>query len=120
MDIIFLHTVRAKTLIGWYDWERVAPQTIELDLEIGLPSSRAGASDHLNDTIDYARVVEVLRESLLQQQFQLLEALAEHVAQLVMSDFASPWVRVSVTKPGILPDVAKVGVTIERGQRSGS
>lgn len=118
MDIIFLHTVRAKTLIGWYDWERVAPQVVELDLEIGLPSSRAGASDNLTDTIDYDRVVTQLRESLAAQHFLLLEALAEHIAHIIRHDFSAPWVRVSVTKLGILHEVGRVGVTIERGLRS--
>lgn len=118
MDIIYLHTVRAKTLIGWYDWERVAPQVVELDLEIGLPSSRAGASDNLTDTIDYDRVVTTLRESLADQHFQLLEALAEHIAHILRHDFGAPWTRVSVTKLGILHEVGRVGVTIERGLRA--
>ena len=118
MDIIFLHTVRAKTLIGWYEWERVAPQVVELDLEIGLPSSRAGDSDNLTDTIDYDKVVCELRASLANQHFQLLEALAEHIATFIRQDFAAPWVRVSVTKLGILHEVGRVGVTIERGQRA--
>ena len=117
MDIIFLHTVRAKTLIGWYDWERVAPQAVEIDLEIGLPSSKASGSDDLTDTIDYDGVVKDLRADLLEQHFQLLEALAEHIAQRIIGRFGAPWVRVSVTKPGILEDVARVGVTIERGMR---
>ena len=118
MDIIYLHTVRAKTLIGWYDWERVAPQVVELDLEIGLPSSRPGASDNLTDTIDYDRVVTTVRESLINQHFQLLEALAEHIAHILRHDFGAPWVRVSVTKLGILHEVGRVGVTIERGLRA--
>jgi len=117
MDLIFLHGVRAKTLIGWYDWERVAPQVVELDLEIGLPSTRAGVSDNLTDTIDYDHVVTALRASMAEQHFQLLEALAEHIAQIILNDFAAPWVKVSVTKLGILHEVGRVGVTIERGQR---
>ena len=35
MDIIFLREVRVDTVIGVYEWERRAPQTIELDLDIG-------------------------------------------------------------------------------------
>ncbi|VEB44896.1 bifunctional dihydroneopterin aldolase/dihydroneopterin triphosphate 2'-epimerase [Chromobacterium violaceum] len=40
MDIIFLREVRADTVIGVYDWERKAAQTIEIDLEIGIPATR--------------------------------------------------------------------------------
>ncbi|GHD63507.1 dihydroneopterin aldolase [Jeongeupia chitinilytica] len=118
MDTIYLHGVRAKTVIGWYDWERVAQQDVELDLDIGLPSNRASASDHLDDTIDYDLVVRTLRDELAQQHFQLLEALAEFIAHVLLARFGAPWTRVSVTKLGILQDVARVGVTIERGHRS--
>ncbi|SMC21882.1 dihydroneopterin aldolase [Andreprevotia lacus DSM 23236] len=117
MDYIYLHGVRAKTLIGWYDWERLAPQVVELDLEIGLPSSRAATSDNLTDTIDYDKVVSTLRASMAEQHFQLLEALAEHIAHIVLDGFGAPWVKVSVTKLGILHEVGRVGVTIERGSR---
>lgn len=117
MDIIFLHGVRAKTLIGWYDWERVAPQVVELDLEIGMPSQRACYSDNLGDTIDYDKVVSHLRAVMAEKHFLLLEALAEHIAQIIRQDFLAPWVKVSVTKLGILHEVGRVGVTIERGER---
>ena len=44
----------------------------------------------------------------------LLEALAEHIAELILQDFGALWVRVRVVKPGILANVREVGVEIER------
>ncbi|MBV1775149.1 dihydroneopterin aldolase [Burkholderiaceae bacterium DAT-1] len=117
MDIIYLHGVKAKTLIGVYDWERIAPQVVEIDLEIGMPSPKACFSDELNDTIDYAQVVDRLRAQLAEQHFLLLERLAEHIAADTMQHFGSPWVKVCVTKLGILHEVGRVGVMIERGNR---
>jgi dihydroneopterin aldolase len=64
MDIIFLNEFRAETIIGVYPWEREVPQTIQLDLEIGLPHSRAGTSDDVADTIDYGKVVERIQQVL--------------------------------------------------------
>ncbi|UXY14219.1 dihydroneopterin aldolase [Chitiniphilus purpureus] len=118
MDIIFLQGVRARTLIGCYDWERVAPQVVELDLEIALPSTRACHTDNLNDTINYDQLVTHLRKELEAQHFLLLEALADHIAKVIREQFCAPWTRVSVIKPGILHEVTRVGVTVERGQRS--
>ncbi|MGN6977521.1 dihydroneopterin aldolase, partial [Neisseria sp. P0006.S006] len=46
--------------------------------------------------------------------FLLLETLAEHIAQLILNDFGAAKVRVRIVKPGILPDVAQVGIEIER------
>ena len=66
MDIIFLDDVRLSTWIGVYDWERQAPQTVELSLEIGLPDRDAGHSDDLADTIDYEAVLKRLQADLAQ------------------------------------------------------
>lgn len=117
MDIIFLHDFKVETLIGVYDWERTQTQFIRLDLDIGLPNKTAGASDNIDDTIHYAVVAQTITESLKVQNFALLEALAEHVASLILDDFRAQWVRVRVEKLGILPDVKHVGIQIERGEK---
>ena len=118
MDFIFLHEFRAETIIGIYPWEREVPQTIQLDLEIGLPHSRAGISDDVADTIDYGRVVDLIRQVLAERHFSLVEALAEHIAQLVMNEFGSPWLRISISKLGLIRGVKRLGITIERGTKS--
>ena len=114
MDIIFLHDFKAKTLIGVYPWERIVPQTIQLDLEIALPSSRACQTDNIDDALDYALIVEKINDILTNQHFSLLEALAEHIAQTILNDFHAPWIKVSVAKLGIIRGVKKLGVRIER------
>ena len=118
MDIIFLREVRADTIIGVYEWERQASQAIELDLEIGIPSEVPCHSDDIGDTIHYGMVVDRLRQALAEQHFLLIEALAEYIAKVIREEFGAPWVKVAVTKLGILPGVKKVGVQIERGHRS--
>mgnify|MGYP003454729142 CR=1 FL=1 len=114
MDIIFLHNFRAKTLIGIYPWERIVPQTIQIDLEIALPTSRACQSDDIHDALDYALIIERIKNILKEKHFSLLEALAEHIAQIILTEFQSPWVKVSVAKLGIIRGVNKLGVRIER------
>jgi dihydroneopterin aldolase len=116
MDTIFINDFRLEILIGVYEWERRVPQTVQLDLEIGLPP-RAKRSDRIGDTIDYAKVVSRVQQSLAENRFLLVEALAEHIAQLIVTEFGAPWLRVSVTKLGALKGVKRLGVTIERGQR---
>lgn len=118
MDIIFIRDYRLSIKVGLYDWERVAPQTVQFDLEIGIPGTRAAQSDKLDDTIDYAWVVHRIEESLRDNKIELLEKLAEHIAGLVMGEFKAPWVKVSVTKLAALKNVKQLGVTIERGSRT--
>lgn len=116
MDIIAIHDFRVETQIGFYDWERRLPQIIQLDLELAIPGSDGTPrTDRIRDTIDYGAVVTRVRESLSTHHFILLEALSEHIADLLRKEFNAPWVRVSASKSGVLKGVRRVSVTIERG-----
>lgn len=117
MDVIFISDLRLDILIGVYDWEKQVPQKVQLDLEIGLPGRKAGG-DKLGDTIDYAAVVSRIEGTLAENRFGLLETLADHLAGIVMKEFRSPWVKVSVTKLAPLKNVKRLGVTIERGTKA--
>ena len=117
MDIIFINDFRLEILIGVYEWERRVPQTVQFDIEIGLPP-RPKRSDKIADTIDYSKIVSRIESSLVDNRFLLVEALAEHVAHIIMTEFGAPWVRTSVTKLAALKTVKRLGVTIERGTRA--
>lgn len=118
MDIITLEAVKVEARLGVPEWERLLPQTIVLDIELAMPHSRACQSDAIADTIDYARVVTRIRETLQKRNFRLVEALAEHVCQIILQEFGAPWVKVKVSKPGILPGVRQLGVILERSSAS--
>jgi len=114
MDSIFLEQIKLKVKLGVPAWERVLPQTILLDISMDYDLAAAGKSDAIADTIDYGEVIGRLNDSLQASQFQLVEALAEHVCQLILKEFGSKRVKVKVAKPGILPGVKALGVVIER------
>lgn len=116
MDIIFLRELRIETLIGVYEWEKRVPQTLQIDLEIALPNSRACQSDNIDDALDYSEIVRHLQQVLTSRHFNLLEALAEHIAQIILNDFNAPWVKVSVAKLQAIRGSRMVGISIERGQ----
>ncbi|MEP7154650.1 MAG: dihydroneopterin aldolase [Betaproteobacteria bacterium] len=116
MDTIFIREMRADAWIGIYEWEKLRPQTLDFNLEIGLDTHRAGGSDNIRDTVDYGKVVERIRADLKDQHFKLLEALAEHVAQVVLHDFKAQWVKISVAKIAHMRGVKMVGVTISRSR----
>ena len=114
MDTIFIRELRADAWIGIYEWEKLSPQTLDFNLEIGLDTHVAGESDNIRDTVDYGKVVERIRSDLKDQHFKLLEALAEHVSQVVLHDFKAQWVKISVAKINHMRGVKMVGVTIAR------
>ena len=117
MDTIFIDDFRLDILIGIYEWERRVPQTVQFNLEIAIPPKEGPRTDRIGETIDYAKVVKRIEESLRTQHFLLLERLSEHVAQLILTEFGAPWVKVSVNKIWALRNVKRLGVTIERGKK---
>ena len=116
MDIIFLRELKIETLIGVYEWEKRVPQTLQIDLEIALPSSRACQTDDIDDALNYADIVRDIQTALAKRHYNLLEALAEAIAQILLEDFKAPWVKVSVAKLNAIRGSKMVGISIERGQ----
>lgn len=120
MDIIFIRDLVMEATVGIHDHERSWPQSIQLNLDIAMPGSSACSSDRIGDTIDYSVVVESIRRALGLRRFNLLEALAECVASVVLDRFGAPWVRVEVAKGRVVPGVRLVGVLIERVRSEGT
>jgi dihydroneopterin aldolase len=118
VDITFLHGLRIDCIIGIWDWERSSKQTVYLDLDMASDVGRAAGSDHIDDTLDYKAVSKRLKEFVGQSEFQLVETLAEKVAEVLLEEFSIPWVRVRVNKRGAVRDAGDVGVVIERGHRT--
>ncbi len=94
----------------------MVPQTVVLDIEIGHDLSKAGKSDAIADTINYGAIVTRIRETLAGHSFQLVEALAEHVCDLIFKEFGVKEINIKVSKPGILAGVKAIGVKIERSK----
>jgi dihydroneopterin aldolase len=101
MNFIFIRELRLDARVGLHKHEKIAPQTIELDLEIGIPGDRVFASGKVADTIDYAVVVEHVRTLVATEHFGLVENLADRIARMILADFNAPSAKVSITKLGI-------------------
>ena len=114
MNTIFIHDLRLKTRIGVYEWEQHLPQTLRLDLELGLPSAAAFRSDDFRDALDYSAVVKRLQRLAADHPHKLLERFAEAVADIVLGEFAAPWVKVRVAKLAPMAGVKALGVAVER------
>jgi dihydroneopterin aldolase len=119
MDLIFIREFRVDAWVGIYEWEKQRAQTLEMEIDIGIPGNAVGRTDNIHDTVHYGEVVERIQKELAQKKFKLLEALAEHVCTIITQDFKAPWVRLSVAKLGHVRNVRKVGVTLERARDPG-
>jgi dihydroneopterin aldolase len=78
---------------------------------------KAAASDSIEDTLNYKAVAKRLIAFVEQSEFQLVETMAERIADIVISEFGVSWLRLKLHKPGAVRGSRDVGVLIERGSR---
>lgn len=116
MDKVFIEQLEVITTIGVYDWEQQIKQKLVLDIEMAHDNRPAGKSDDVVDALDYAKVSEAVLNHIEQGRFLLVERVAEEVAELVMTTFNVPWIRIRLAKPGAVAQAKAVGVVIERGE----
>jgi dihydroneopterin aldolase len=113
-DRIFLHGLTTECIIGFIDWERRVKQSVVLDIELPVDCRRAALSDDVADTLDYKKVAKRVLSFVEASEFQLVETLAHRLALVVLGEFALPWVRITLNKPGAIRHSRDVGVVIER------
>jgi dihydroneopterin aldolase len=115
MDKIFIHALKTETIVGIFDWERQVKQTVVLDIEFSADIRKAALTDSIDDALNYKRVAKRVLAFVEESSFHLVESLAEHVAMLILEEFAVTWVRISLSKPGAVRGSRDVGVMLERG-----
>jgi dihydroneopterin aldolase len=116
-DAIELRGLRVTALVGALPEEHDRPQPLEIDLEVHADLAAAGASDRLDDTVDYGALCDVVEKVFASGHIVLLEAVAERVASAVLAtDARITGVIVGVRKlrPPVPQDLATSGVRITR------
>ena len=114
MDIIFLHGIKADCVVGVWEWEKQITQKIVVDIDVLADIAKSAATDELEDTLNYKAMAEQVIDMLESTHFQLIETMAEAVAQLILEGFDTTWVKVKINKGGAVKRVDNVGVQIER------
>ena len=105
-----------NTTFCLYDWEQEIKQKLVLDIEMAHDNRPAGKSDDVVDALDYSKVSTAVLEHIENGRFLLVERVAEEIAELIMTQFSVPWIKIRLAKPGAVPQAKAVGVVIERGQ----
>ena len=82
MDTIFIKQLQVDTVIGVYDWEKEITQSLFLDLALTADQRSAAAADDIKLTLDYAVIAQRVTELITAAPIELIETVAERVAQL--------------------------------------
>jgi len=117
MDIVFIKQLQVISTIGVYGWEKTVQQKLYFDLEMAFDIQSAAKNDDINQTLNYFSVSERVNQFAQQHQFELIETMAERVAALIMNEFSVSWIKLTLHKPGALPNAESLGVQIERGNK---
>jgi len=117
MDIVFLHGLTIDCVVGLWEWERAIKQRIIVDLDMATDIAKTAASGKLEDTIDYSAVSKHIQALVIDGQFELVETMAEKIAESLNHEFNIPWCRVRINKRGAVTGATDVGVEIERGEK---
>ncbi|MFT4046675.1 MAG: dihydroneopterin aldolase [Solimonas sp.] len=114
MDKVFVRGLALDVIIGVYGWERHARRPLIVNLEMGVDTRDAAASDHVRDAVDYAAVADDIRAVAASMEPALLETLGEKIARTLFDKYPIQTLRLEIDKPGAVDGVKSVGVEIER------
>ncbi|MDR1401401.1 MAG: dihydroneopterin aldolase [Puniceicoccales bacterium] len=86
-DKIFINDLEIFARHGVFPGEKINPQRFLISLVATFDAASAKASDELSQTIDYAKLLESITENVQNVSFNLIERLAQHLADRVFCGF---------------------------------
>ena len=99
LDRIILHGLRGRGLHGVYPRERVEGQTFIVDVALGVDTRTAARTDDLAATADYGVIADKIVAMIEGDPVNLIETLAQRIADVCLADPAVRAVEVTVHKP---------------------
>jgi 7,8-dihydroneopterin aldolase/epimerase/oxygenase len=117
-DRLALKGLRAVGHHGVLEQERRDGQEFVVDVEIGLDTRRAASGDDLAATVHYGVLAERLHDAISSEPVDLIETLAQRLADICLAEPPVDWVDVTVHKPHAPIQVAfdDVSLTIHRSR----
>jgi FolB domain-containing protein len=115
-DLIEVRGLKLKGRLGVSPEERAVPQPVLISLAVRCDTHLAAATDDLSATLDYAKIVERISALVADEEFGLIETLADQIARQLLTDarVLDCWVRVAKTAAPLSEDVDEVAVEITR------
>lgn len=113
-DRIEIHDLLLRCIVGINPEERVKKQDVIINLTLYGDMRKAGASDDIEDAINYKTLTKRVIDHVEESDYFLVEKLASSIARIVIEEFGVERAIVGLEKPGALRFARSVGVVIER------
>ena len=112
LDVLTLTGLEVFANHGVFDFERTEGQRFVLDVSAWLDTAAAASGDDLGQTVHYGELAVEIVEAASNDPVDLIETLAERIAQVVLAHAAVQRTRVVVHKPDAPITVPFADVTI--------
>lgn len=113
-DQIQIKDLLLRTVIGINEGERRNRQDVLINIVLYADTQAAGASDDIDDAVNYRTITKRVIKLVEESKFYLVEKMAAEIAAICLEDRRVEEVKVRVEKPGALRFARSVGVEIHR------
>lgn len=111
---ILVRDLVLKCLIGIHAHELLAPQRVRINVDMAVFEQAGPLSDDIANVVSYEDVITGIKRMLAEGHINLVETLAEKVAELCLADTRVASARIRVEKLDVYAEAASVGIEIER------
>ena len=111
---VFIRDLLLTCLIGVHKREKKKPQRICINLDLAVSEEIDVSTDRLTDVVCYEEVADRIRSLVSKGHVNLVETLAEKIANLCLEDRRVRAARVRIEKLDVFKDASSAGVEIER------
>ena len=111
---VFIRDLTLPALIGVYTHEKKNPQPIRINLDLAVKANMTANKDRLADVVSYEEIADGVRKLIASGHVNLVETLAQQIADMCFSHQRVQTVRVRVEKLAVFEDAVSAGVEIER------
>jgi dihydroneopterin aldolase len=112
LDTLIIKALNVSTKIGVYEWEQRINQQLLIDISIDTDFSTC--QEDLTKTIDYEALCNSVTLYVESKSFQLIETVANEVADLIKKQFKVPQVTVGISKPHAIKNAENIQVVARR------
>jgi 7,8-dihydroneopterin aldolase/epimerase/oxygenase len=114
---VFVRDLEIVVSVGVLEREKRYEQRIIISADLFVRDDYDGSSDRLADVLDYGKVVDGIVRLVQREHVNLIETLAERIADHCLADARVEAVRIRIEKPEVLEHCRSVGIEIERPRR---
>lgn len=114
MDKVIIRNLKAEAIIGIYDFERVAKQPVIISLEMAWDNKKPASTEDIADALDYEKVSKSVKALIESSSFQLVETLAETIAEHVLTTYGTQSLYLELKKPNAIDFTDYVGLSMTR------